>query len=145
MRTTILTLLLILGTACLGTIFVVAQECKQVWVDPNAVPFAFDTNGVPPIAGFLILDVGIEDVREVKSCDPDGDPYIVSANSLPEGMTFANDYWTWTPTPVQVGVHIIVFDVIDQPPEPHDPCGVTGAYVVQVRRVGNGVPCFLPF
>jgi hypothetical protein len=49
----------------------------------------------------------------VSATDPDGDDLTYSAEDLPQGASFTNQTFSWTPTSEQVGEHPVTFTVSD--------------------------------
>jgi len=49
----------------------------------------------------------------VSATDPDKDPLTYSAQNLPEGASFSNKEFTWTPTYDQAGAYAVTFSVSD--------------------------------
>lgn len=50
---------------------------------------------------------------QVSATDNDQDPLVYSISTLPQGATFANHIFSWTPTYTQAGVYQIIFSVSD--------------------------------
>lgn len=50
---------------------------------------------------------------EVAASDPNGDTLTYSASGLPQGATFSNQTFAWTPVAGQVGSHNVTFTVSD--------------------------------
>jgi len=49
----------------------------------------------------------------ISAADPDRDPLTYSAENLPEGASFSNKEFTWTPTYDQAGAYAVTFSVSD--------------------------------
>lgn len=73
---------------------------------PNQAPF------LSPIGNKTVF-VGITLTFEVSATDPDGDPVILSAQSLPVGATFVSPTFSWKPTAAQLGDHQVTFVASD--------------------------------
>jgi len=70
----------------------------------------------PPILATLAnqeATVGINLTLEITGTDLDGDAIQFSVSGLPEGASFSEQVFTWTPAPGQIGVHQVTFTVSD--------------------------------
>ena len=141
-------LMLIMLLLCCAA-FVIAEECiKAPNIYPADVPFTYDPNTAPErVIHWLEISATSEISLEVKACDPDGDPYVITPVIMPDGMTFDpnTNYFHWTPETPQIGTHWIVFRVIDIPPFGSEPKGDIGATIINVTPRLNNPPCLLPF
>lgn len=133
-----------------GAITFLVAEVQGTTIQPEEVPFEFDPNLIPDGARLI----GWHEMKALtlyqvtpEYVDDDGDPCILTAVQLPEGMavsSFSDLVWTWIPEKTQVGIHFIVFQVEDMPPEDEDSLSDKACYVVKVNR-GNNAPRFERF
>jgi len=130
------------------TFFVGAAATNTI--EPTDVPFVFDVTAVPEgarLIGWMEMNALTLYPITPEIIDPDGDPCIVTALSLPEGMhenASVPGQWVWIPEKVQAGVHFIAFKGVDVPPDGEEAYEDIACYVVKVKR-GNAGPRFERF
>lgn len=85
--------------------------------DPLCAPYSssLPPNNAPVLAaiGAKPAKVGEELSFSVSATDVDSDPLTYSATPLPQGATFSNQTFRWTPSGIQVGVAQVNFSVSD--------------------------------
>ena len=141
-KTLILLLLFITG-------YLIAAECNApLEITPAMTPFAYDSNEVnAPIISWMEIEATGDYGSEMRACDPDGDLFKITPISMPIGVVWdANtNWWYWTPTIEQVGVHYFVFSATDIPPDANTAKTNIAAYLVNVKQRPNSAPWLLPF
>lgn len=129
-------------------VFVIAECIKAPGINPADTPFAYDPNSAPArVIGWLEISAFSETGSEVRACDPDGDPMIITPVVMPHGMIFDpnTNWWHWTPQAGQIGTHWLVFKVTDTPPIGSEVLSDEAATIINVTPRLNNPPCLLPF
>jgi len=87
--------------------------------DPDAGRHEYGASGAGA-SGPVFAPIGNKDATvgtlltfAVTASDPNGDTLTYSASGLPQGATFSNRTFTWTPAAGQVGSHEVTFTVSD--------------------------------
>jgi len=128
-------------------------SCVQTGADPAKLPFALDATKVkgsilsPYVGDFTRWDAPAGKwTRTGTYCDPDGDPVVIEAVSLPAGMSLTQDQTarTWTLSgKLTKGLYYIVLRAVDQPdPNYYVPAERFVTVVVNAKPGKSGAPAF---
>ena len=135
MKTIIAITILLTGVA-------IAQVCHQY--PAIECPFATDPN-VGRIISWMKIEAESEYKSEIRACDKDDHPVVITALSMPDGAVWDVSEWTWTPTKEQAGqTHYFIMEARDIPDPDQTPKIDVAVYAVRVIKYNNA-PALLPF
>jgi len=135
MKTVVMVVMVLAGLA-------IAQVCHQ---HPSIeCPFPTDPN-VGRIISWMKIESENEYKSEIRACDPDGHPVVITALSMPDGAVWDVNEWTWTPTKEQADqTHYFIMQATDIPDPNQSPKSDVAVYAVRVIKY-NHAPALLPF